>query len=111
VLAWLTRFCEAFRKANFEDTLAGKIVLSIGCDHQSDGGLVLSDEAKNQLDQLHLEKIRLADEILILNVDGYVGESTRNEVLFAFESGKILRWLEPDKIPADLKHQLNELSI
>lgn len=45
-----TRFSEAFRKANLEETLAGKIVLSVGCDTKSDGALGLSPETKAALD-------------------------------------------------------------
>jgi hypothetical protein len=46
------------------------------------------------LDELHLRKIDLADEIFVLNVDGYVGESTRREIEYAKQQGKQIRWLE-----------------
>lgn len=52
---------------------------------------------KEMLDVLHLFKIDKADEVLILNVDGYVGESTRREIEYARRLGKPLRWLEPLK--------------
>jgi hypothetical protein len=95
-----TRFSAAFREANLRETLAGRIVLTIGCDMRSDVEL-FSDksewelrEIKDDLDILHLQKIRLADEILVLNVGGYVGESTRREIEYAREIGKKVRWLE-----------------
>lgn len=103
-----TRFGEAFRKANLEETLAGRIVLSIGCNMKSDEETFghLSDdelrEVKQRLDELHLRKIDLADEILVLNVDGYVGESTTREVLYARRMGKRVRWLEPANVPPHL---------
>ena len=31
-----TRFLDAFRRANLEETMAGRIVLSIGCDLRPD---------------------------------------------------------------------------
>ena len=34
-----TRFSEAFRKANFDETLKGNIVLTIGCDTKGDNDL------------------------------------------------------------------------
>ncbi len=97
-----TRFSEAYQHANLEETLAGRIVLTIGADMKSDGELFedLSPEqlaeVKTQLDELHLFKIDLADEILVLNVDGYIGNSTRREVRYAKNKGKKIRWLEPD---------------
>ena len=92
-----TRFSEVFRQANLRETLAGKIVLSVGCDTKSDDGLGLTAEDKARLDELHLRKIDLADEVLILNVGGYVGESTRRELAYAQGHGKLIRWLEPER--------------
>lgn len=89
-----TRFYDAFRSANLAETLAGKIVLSIGCDFKSDQGLGLSDADKIRLDALHLRKIDLADEVLILNVGGYIGESTARELAHARSLGKRVRFLE-----------------
>jgi nucleoside 2-deoxyribosyltransferase len=95
-----TRFGDAFRRANYEETLAGKIVLTIGCDMKSDDALFdhLSEEEKAEikaeLDELHLRKIDLADEVLILNVGGYIGESTRRELGYARAKGKAIRYLE-----------------
>ena len=89
-----TRFSDAFRKANLEETLAGKIVLTIGCDFKSDDALNLTIEDKNRLDELHFRKIDLSGEILVLNVDGYIGESTRNEINYAISKGKKIRYRE-----------------
>lgn len=95
-----TRFSEAYQKANLEETLAGKIVLTIGCDMKSDAHLFEGKseaelaEIKRRLDALHLRKIDMADEVLILNVGGYVGESTRREIGYATNEGKRIRWLE-----------------
>jgi len=94
-----TRFSEAFRAANLRETLAGKIVLSIGCDFKSDDGLKLTSANKVRLDELHLRKIDLADEVLILNVGGYIGESTRREFLYAEGQNKKIRFLEPSLLP------------
>jgi hypothetical protein len=67
-----TRFKEAFERANREETLSGKIVLSVGMFGHSEG-LDMSGPVKAMLDRLHLCKIDLADEVLVLNVGGYVG--------------------------------------
>ncbi len=95
-----TRFSDAFRKANLKETLAGKIVLSIGCDMRTDDeifGHLPEDELeriKKELDELHFRKIELADEVLILNVGGYIGYSTGRELAHARKLGKKIRFLE-----------------
>lgn len=98
-----TRFFEAFQEANLKETLAGKIVLTIGCDTKADGdlfGAMTPEELadlKTRLDELHLRKIDLADEVLTLNVGGYIGVSTARELSYARETGKRVRFLEPER--------------
>lgn len=94
-----TRFLQVFAEANREETLDGKIVLSIGYDLRTDFPDLdkkKGDYLKRELDELHLRKIDLADEILVLNVGGYIGESTRREIAYAREQGKLVRWLEEE---------------
>jgi hypothetical protein len=92
---------DAFFEVGWQETLAGKIVLSVGvCKHtecMEDGGHgaeFLGPEVVAALDELHFRKIDLADEVMILNVDGYIGESTRNELEYARSIGKRIRFLE-----------------
>ncbi|HZM83797.1 MAG TPA: hypothetical protein VFC19_49395 [Candidatus Limnocylindrales bacterium] len=106
VLCGSTRLGDAFRKANLDETLAGRIVLSIGCDMRTDADLFADRteadmaKVKARLDELHKRKIDLADEVLVLNVGGYIGESTRSEIAYAQAQGKPIRWLEPAEQPA-----------
>jgi hypothetical protein len=91
---------DAYEKVTNEETFYGRIVLSIGCDlrnHMFDTYTAEhKEEIKKGLDELHKRKIDLADEILVLNVGGYVGESTLSEIAYAAEHGKAVRWLELD---------------
>jgi hypothetical protein len=48
-------------------------------------------------DELHKRKIDLSDDVLILNVGGYIGESTRSEIEYAKAHGKPVRYFEPIK--------------
>ena len=89
-----TRFMRAFQEANLRETLAGRIVLTVGCDTKSDAMLGLGPEVKAMLDDLHKWKIWLADEILVLNVGGYIGSSTASEIAYARALGKQVRYLE-----------------
>ena len=49
-----------------------------------------------EMDELHLRKIDLADEIFVVDWDGYIGESTSNEIAYAKEHGKIIRKFTSD---------------
>lgn len=90
-----------WQEANLRETLQGRIVLSVGVSTQSDIDIFgkLSVEAANEikakLDELHLRKIDLADQVLILDHKGYIGQSTQNELAYARAHSKIIRWLEP----------------
>lgn len=103
VLCGSTRFYAEFARQNLILTLMGRIVLSIGCDTKSDGDLDLArrdtdrdiDAIKAALDDLHKRKIDLADEVLVLNVGGYIGDSTRSEIAYAERIGRPVRYLEP----------------
>jgi hypothetical protein len=105
-----TRFSTAFQEAALVETLAGRIVVTIGAALKSDqehfGHLPAAElqALKQRLDVLHLHKIELADEVLILNVGGYVGPSTLRELSYALYCGKTIRFLEP--VPADYLTQV-----
>lgn len=42
-----------------------------------------TEEEAIMLDKMHKERIKLADAILVVNVDSYIGSSTKNEIEFA----------------------------
>jgi len=99
-----TRFYTTFQEANYRETTAGKIVLSVGFyphaqDEAHGGDVGVTPEQKVKLDELHKRKIDLADEVLVLNVDGYIGDSTRSEILHAQTTGKPVRWWDEARIP------------
>lgn len=51
-------------------------------------------KTKEMLDDMHKRKIDMADEIYVINVGGYIGESTRSEIEYAAKTGKAIRYLE-----------------
>lgn len=57
----------------------------------------LDETDRDIVDRLYLHKIAMADEVRIINVGGYIGDSTRSEVCHARKLGKLVTWLEPDK--------------
>lgn len=91
-----TKFKKAYEEANKSESLKGNIVLSVGCFTHHDK-LDLEKDQKQGLDDLHKKKIDMADEILVLNVKGYIGDSTKSEIKYAKEVGKTIRYLEDPK--------------
>ena len=49
---------------------------------------------KEMLDDMHLRKIDMADEVFVINVGGYIGSSTRREIEYALSQGKKVNYLE-----------------
>ena len=91
-----TKFKESFEKATLNESLKGNIVLSVCCFSHYDK-IEWTEEIKKLFDKLHLEKIDLANEILVLNVGGYIGESTSEEIKYAKKQNKKIRYLEATK--------------
>ena len=77
-----TRFKDLFFTVAKELTLAGNIVLMPMVFHHADND-DLTEEQKIRLDNLHKLKINMSDAIFVVNVDGYIGESTKSEIEYA----------------------------
>ena len=95
-----TRFKDEFMKIQKELTLKGYIVISVGLFGHSGDNEVWEgmDEdtltnTKIMLDDMHKRKIDMADEIYVINVDGYIGDSTKSEIEYAKQHGKSVKYL------------------
>lgn len=103
VLCGSTRFYDEFQEANYKLTMQGKIVLTVGfyphAKAQSGHGEGVGHNSaeKVALDELHKRKIDLADRVFVLNVGGYIGESTKSEIEYAIDHDKPIDWLEVTK--------------
>ena len=86
------RFREEFERLDAELTLAGHVVLT---PTALDPSTELDAEERARLGQIHLQKISMSDEILVVNVGDYVGESTRREIGHARSCGVVVSFLEP----------------
>ena len=83
------RFKDAMMHEACRKSMAGFIVLMPNClDHDYFHKNPLGIEAKKNLDRLHLKKIDLCDFVLVVNENGYIGESTAREITYAEELGK-----------------------
>jgi hypothetical protein len=102
VLCGSTRFKAEFGRANHALTEAGCIVLAPGVFGHADG-ITLTDDVKAKLDALHLRKIDLAGEVMVVSdATGYVGHSTLREMEYADKTRKeITHWCD---VCRDLGH-------
>ena len=92
-----TRFKEQFLEVQKRLTLEGNIVISVGLFGHSGDEEVWTEGTKEMLDNMHKRKIDMADSIYVINVGGYIGESTRSEIEYATRNGKEVDYLEPLK--------------
>lgn len=96
-----TRFKDEFMEVQKKLTLEGNIVISVGLfghsgdkevwDGMDEGTM---SKTKRMLDDMHRRKIDLADYIYVINVGGYIGESTRAEIEYAEMHDKEVKYLE-----------------
>ena len=96
-----TKFKKEFLEIQKKLTLLGYIVISVGLFGHSGDNEVWENmdegtltKTKSMLDDMHKRKIDLSDLIYVINVGGYIGESTRSEIEYAISTGKEVRYLE-----------------
>ena len=96
-----TKFRQQMEGIAQSETLKGNIVLLPGFYHHTDR-YPISDAQKKALDELLMRKIDLADEVIVCNVNGYIGETSRRAIAYTKELRKPLRkWYDiPDLVPA-----------
>ena len=92
-----TKFKDDFMRVQKELSLQGNIVISVGLfghsgdnevwENMSEGELT---KTKIMLDDMHKRKIDMADEIMVIDVDDYIGESTEREIEYAKSQGKFI---------------------
>jgi len=78
-----TRFTSEMMVIQWELTKKGNVVL-------------LGDQegVKEIVDEVHKRKIDLCDEVFVININGYIGNSTRSEIDYAIKNKKPVRYLE-----------------
>ena len=89
-----TKLKEQFLEVQKRLTLEGNIVISVGLFGHSGDAEVWTPGKKEMLDDMHKRKIDMADAIFVINVGGYIGESTKSEIEYARSQGKEVLFLE-----------------
>lgn len=88
------RFAREMQEATRDLTLAGAIVLAPAV-FAPDEAQEIGPEQKAALGALHLHRIDLADRVLVVNPDGYLGESTRREIAHARATNTPVAFTDP----------------
>ena len=86
------RFREELERLVAELTMAGHVVLA---PTALDPSTELDPDQRALLAQIHLQRVAMADEVLVVNVGGHVGEDTRREIAYARSRGTAVSYLEP----------------
>lgn len=89
-----TKYKDDFIRVQKELTLQGNIVISVGLFGHSGDNEVWSEGTKEMLDDMHKRKIDLADEIYVINKNGYIGSSTKSEIEYAIVTNKVVKYME-----------------
>ena len=92
-----TRFKDDFFKAQEFLTLTGNMVISVGLFGHADEkyGKEITPKVKEMLDDMHKRKIDMADHIMVINRDDYIGASTASEISYAKATGKRVYYMYP----------------
>ena len=93
-----TRFKDEFIATQKRLSLQGCIVISVGLFGHSGDEEVSRPGVKEMLDDMHLRKIDMADEVMVINPGGYIGQSTRREIEYAKSVGKPVNYLCAENI-------------
>ena len=89
-----TKFKDDFLREQKRLTLEGNIVISVGLFGHSGDDEVWTENTKEMLDDMHKRKIDIADEIFVINKNGYIGTSTKSEIEYATKTGKKVNFME-----------------
>ncbi len=90
-----TKFKDDFIREQKRLSLEGNIVISVGLFGHSGDNEVWNENVKEMLDDMHKRKIDMADEIFVINKNGYIGQSTKSEIDYAKSHNKIVKYMEP----------------
>lgn len=95
-----TRFTREMLILQWELTKQGKIILSwcaLPDDYyngEEKAHIGDQEGVKEIVDEVHKRKIDISDTVMVLNIGGYIGESTKSEINHALSQGKPISYIE-----------------
>lgn len=103
-----TKFKDEFIDCEYRLALKGFCVLSVSLFGHVDHPEIFTPSIKNMLDDVHKQKIRMSDMIFVINKDGYIGQSTRDEILYAIDHAKAVAFMED--LSDEVREEFNDLT-
>ena len=112
VLCGSSRFCDVMAVCAWfierdEKAIALDLHLLPSWYCKVDSHLAESQGVAEAMDELHLRKIDLADEIFVVNRNDYIGQSTQREIYYAMDHGKKIRWYTSDPIGVAVEKEID----
>lgn len=95
-----SKFKDDFIRESKRLTYEGNLVIPLILYWEEDGQKASIPEIRADLDSICRQKVRLCDEVFVVNKDGYIGSSTRKSVEYAESLGKTVTFMEPDHLPS-----------
>lgn len=92
-LCGLIKFKNEFLKIQENLTLKGNIVLIPNLLDNINKEKI-DESMRKMLKEMHIQKIDMSDAIFVINVNGYIGESTKAEIEYAKTKNKEIVYLE-----------------
>jgi len=109
LLCGSTKFKEEYVSEYKRLSKEGYVVLSVGCFGHTDN-VSFAETEKKAVDRNHKDKIDIADRIHVINVDGYIGSSTKAKIYYAENTGTEVTYMNETvseqliRIPFHTKH-------
>lgn len=95
-----SKFKDEINAENARLTMEGNVVISLGlfghADYPDYDWSTDVTDLKTKLDQLHFQKIRMAERVHVVDPNGYIGESTRREIAYAQSLGKTITYMSEE---------------
>lgn len=89
-----TKFKEDFERVAKTLALKGNVVL-LPVIYSHVDNVELTPVQVEMLEQENIHKMRMADELLVINKGGYIGEGLRRELAPFIDSNKPIKFMEP----------------
>ena len=102
VCAWL------IERDEYKNTMSLHLLPEWYCKNNIPHHLAEHEGVADEMDELHMRKIDLCDEIFIVNYEDYIGDSTKKELAYAKKLGKRIRWFTQDKIGDEVLQIIKE---
>ena len=87
------KFKDEIMRVAIQMELAGNVILTPILPINDDEAVCTKEEVI-VLGEMHKEKINLSDAILVVNVNGYIGNSTKSEIEYAKAQNKEILYFE-----------------